>query len=177
MELQPDLKFTTPNGAVDGDVWRQWKRDRRVSSATYNILLHLPGNQYFAKRLTNKGKLKHASEFQEKFPDVFLFLCNFLRLKSNLAPSAGFIQLRAQDRVSLVLSRDWNYDDQPQLVLQLWTYGWLQQIQTETTVRGIQHSSATSKGCKECQCRISLRQVFGCGSTNLKFELASQQTS
>ena len=49
VELQPDLKFTTPDGAVDGDVWRQWKRDHRVSSATYNILLHLPGNQYFAK--------------------------------------------------------------------------------------------------------------------------------
>ena len=49
VELQPDLKFMTPDGVVDGDVWRQWKRDRRVSSATYNILLHLPGNQYFAK--------------------------------------------------------------------------------------------------------------------------------
>ena len=117
VELQPDLKFTTPDGAVDGDVWRQWKRDHRVSSATYNILLHLPGNQYFAKRLTNKGKLKRVSEFQEKFPDVLLFLRNFLRLKSNLAPSAGFIQLRAQDCVSLALSRDWNYNDQPQLGL------------------------------------------------------------
>ena len=63
VELQPDLKFMAPNGAVDGDVWRQWKRDHRVSSTTYNILLHLPGNQYFAKRLTNEGKLKRASEF------------------------------------------------------------------------------------------------------------------
>ena len=49
VELQPDLKFMAPDGAMDGDVWRQWKRDHRVSSATYNILLHLPGNQYFAK--------------------------------------------------------------------------------------------------------------------------------
>ena len=48
---------------------------------------------------------------------MLLFLCNFLRLKSNLAPSAGFIRLRAQDRVSLALSRDWNYDNQPQLGL------------------------------------------------------------
>ena len=63
VELQPDLKFMAPGGAVDSDVWRQWKRDHRVSSATYNILLHLPGNQYFAKQLTNKGKLKRASEF------------------------------------------------------------------------------------------------------------------
>ena len=41
----------------------------------------------------------------------------------------------------------------PSLVLQLWTCGWLQRIQTETTVRGIQHSLATSKGCEECQCQ------------------------
>ena len=117
VELQPDLKFMAPDGAVDGDVWRQWKRDHRVSSATYNILLHLPRNQYFAKRMTNKGKLKCASVFQEKFPDMLLFLRNFLRLKSNLACSASFIRLRTQDRVSLALSRDWNYDDQPQLGL------------------------------------------------------------
>ena len=111
VELQPDLKFFAPDGAVNGDVWRQWKRDYRVSTATYNILLHLPGSQYFAKRLTNEGKLKHTSEFQEKFPDMLLFLRNFLRLKSNLAPSTGHIRLRAQDHVSLALSRDWNYDD------------------------------------------------------------------
>ena len=117
MELQPDLKFMAPDGAVDGDVWRQWKRDHSVSSATYNILLHLPGNQYFAKRLTNGGKLKCTREFQEKFPEMLLFLRNFLRLKSNLAPNAGHIRLRAQDRVSLALSRDWNYDNQPQLSL------------------------------------------------------------
>ena len=117
LKLQPDLKFFAPDGVVDGDVWRQWKRDHRVSSTTYNILLHLPGSQYFAKQLTNEGKLKRASQFQEKFPDMLLFLRNFLRLKSNLAPSAGHIRLRAQDRVSLALSRDWNYDDQPQLGL------------------------------------------------------------
>ena len=63
VELQLDLKFMAPDGAVDGDVWRQWKRNHKVSNATYNILLHLPRNQYFAKRLTNEGKLKRASEF------------------------------------------------------------------------------------------------------------------
>ena len=59
------LKFMAHDGAVDNDMWRQWKRNHRVSSAMYNILLHLPGNQYFAKRLTNEGKLKHMSKFQE----------------------------------------------------------------------------------------------------------------
>ena len=72
VELQPDLKFIKPDGSVDGNEWRKWKLDHRVSSATYNMLLYLSGNQYFSKRLTNEGKLKRASEFQEKFPDVHL---------------------------------------------------------------------------------------------------------
>ena len=93
VELQPDLKFIKPDGSVDGDEWRKWKLDHRVSSATYNMLLYLPGNQYFSKRLTNEGKLKRASEFQEKFPDVLSFFRNFLRVKSNLRPCTGHIRL------------------------------------------------------------------------------------
>ena len=41
VELKPNLKFMAPNRLVDGDVWRQWKCDHRVSNATYNLLLHL----------------------------------------------------------------------------------------------------------------------------------------
>ena len=112
VELQPDLKFIKPDGSVDGDEWRKWKLDHRVSSATYNMLLYLPGNQYFSKRLTNKGKLKQASEFQEKFPDVLSFFRNFLRVKANLRPCTGHIRLRVQDSVSLSLLREWSYDEE-----------------------------------------------------------------
>ena len=96
VELQPDLKFIKADGSVDGDEWRKWKLDHRVSSGTYNILLYLLGSQYFSKRLTNEGKLKRASEFQEKFPDVLSFFRNFLRLKSNLRLRTGHIRLRAK---------------------------------------------------------------------------------
>ena len=82
-----------------------------MSSATYNMLLYLLGNQYFSKRLTNEGKLKRASEFQEKFSDVLSFFCNFLRMKSNLRPHTGHIPLQAQDSVSLSLLREWSYDE------------------------------------------------------------------
>ena len=44
VELQPDLKFIKADGSVDGDEWRKWKLDLRVSSGTYNILLYLPGS-------------------------------------------------------------------------------------------------------------------------------------
>ena len=92
--------------------WRKWKLDHRVSSATYNMLLYLPGNQYFSKRLTNEGKLRRASEFQEKFPNVLSFFCNFLRVKSNLRPRTGHIRLRAQDSVSLSLLREWSHNEE-----------------------------------------------------------------
>ena len=112
MELQPDLKFIKPDGSVDGYEWRKWKLDHRVSSATYNMLLYLSGNQYFSKWLTNEGKLKRASKFQEKFPDVLSFFRNFLRVKSNLRPCTGHIRLREQDSVSLSLLREWSYDEE-----------------------------------------------------------------
>ena len=111
VELQPDLKFIRADGSVDGDEWRNWKLDHRVSSGTYNILLYLPGSQYFSKRLTNEGKLKRASEFQKKFSNVLLFFRNFLRLKLNLRPRMGHIRLRGQDSVSLSLLREWNYNE------------------------------------------------------------------
>ena len=44
VELKPDMKFLKVDGSVDGEVWRQWKKDHRVSSGTCNLLLHLPGN-------------------------------------------------------------------------------------------------------------------------------------
>ena len=112
VELQPDLKFIKSDGSVDGDEWRKWKLDHRVSNATYNILLYLLGNQYFSKRLTNEGKLKRASEFQEKFLDALSFFHNFLRVKSNLRPYTGHIRLRAQDSMSLSLLREWSYDEE-----------------------------------------------------------------
>ena len=107
--LQDDLSFFKGDGSVDGDKWRHWKEEHRVSSATYNLFLYLPTNQYFSKKLTNEGKLKCAREFQEKFPDVLPFFRIFLRLKSNLGKITGAIKLHTQDLVSLALSRDTSY--------------------------------------------------------------------
>ena len=106
VELKPDLKFIAPNGTVDGDIWREWKRTHRVSSATYNILLQAPGNQHFGKRLTNEEKLKRTSKFQEKFPNVLSFFGNFLCLMSKLSPNSQYIRLQIQDSISLALWRE-----------------------------------------------------------------------
>ena len=106
MELQPNLKFIKSDGSMDSEEWRKWKADHRVSSGTYNMMLYLPGNQYFSKRLTNEGKLKRAKEFQEKLLDALTIFHNFLRLKSNQRPRSGHIRLRAQEFVSLSLLRE-----------------------------------------------------------------------
>jgi hypothetical protein len=52
-----------------------------VSIVMWNVLLCQILAPYFAKRLTNEGKLKGACEFQEKFLGVLHLLRNFLRLK------------------------------------------------------------------------------------------------
>ena len=44
MELQLDLKFIKSDGSVDGEEWRKWKADHRVSSGTYNMMLYLSEN-------------------------------------------------------------------------------------------------------------------------------------
>ena len=71
----------------------------------------MPGNQYFAKRLSNEGKLKRASEFQEKFPHVLKFFRNFLRLKCNIAQGTRSVLLRSQDSILLALPKKWTYND------------------------------------------------------------------
>ena len=38
VELKPALKFLKPDRLVNDKVWRQWKRDLRVCSGTYNIV-------------------------------------------------------------------------------------------------------------------------------------------
>jgi hypothetical protein len=80
-ELDGSLEFITAEGTVDNEKWRTWKQLHNVSTASWNVLLSQIPATYFAKRLTNEGKLKRAYEFQEKFPEVLHFLRNFLRLK------------------------------------------------------------------------------------------------
>ena len=112
VELQPDLKFIKPDGSVDD---KKWKVDHRVSSGTYNMLLYQPRKQYFSKRLMNKGKMKRASKFHEKFPVVLSFFQNFLQTKANLRPCTRHIRLKAQDFVSLSFLRECSYVEESPL--------------------------------------------------------------
>jgi hypothetical protein len=64
------------------------------------LLCVIPG-AYFAKRLTNEGKLKRA---------LLHFLRNFLRLKNNFSVSGGSAKFRTLKRDSLEFGRDWTYE-------------------------------------------------------------------
>ena len=80
-ELDSSLEFITIEGTMDNEKWKTWKQLHNISTTFWNVLFFQIPAIYFAKCLTNEGKLKCASEFQEKFPKVLYFLRNFLRLK------------------------------------------------------------------------------------------------
>ena len=65
---------------------------------------------YFAKCLTNEGKLKRACEFHEKFPEVLHFLWNFLRMKNNFSVSGSSAKFKTLKRDLLEFRRDWTYE-------------------------------------------------------------------
>jgi hypothetical protein len=72
-------------------------------------LLTLISAPYFAKRLTNEGKLKRASEFQENFPVVLYVLVNFLRLKMNFRIVGGSGKFKMINSETMMLGKDWTY--------------------------------------------------------------------
>ena len=100
------LEFTRADSAVNNEKWKEWKRTYAVLVALWNVLLYVILGAYFAKRLINKGKLKCACEFQEKFPEVLHFLRNFLRMKNNFSVSGGSAKIRTLKRDLLDFGRD-----------------------------------------------------------------------
>ena len=120
VDIKKDLKILlSSDGSIDGEEWKKWKKEHRISSGTYNSLLYLPGREYFAKRLTNEGKRKRARDYVEKFPYVFPFFESFLRLKSDVWERPAKARLRTQDGVSLALGSNWRYKSSKPLGLAL----------------------------------------------------------
>jgi hypothetical protein len=115
--IDHSLEVVTAEGTVDNDKWRAWKRSHNVSPAVWNVLLTIIPASYFAKRLTNEGKLKKASEFQEKFPVVLHVLSNFLRLKKNFKVAGGSGKFRTINSETMMLGRDWTYETGSRLSL------------------------------------------------------------
>ena len=82
------------------------------------MLPHIPAT-YFAKRLTNEGKLKHAYEFQKKFLEVLHFLRNFLRLKIRFRVSRGLAKFRILKSESIEFGVPWAYSSNKRMSLAL----------------------------------------------------------
>ena len=100
------LEFTRANGTVNNKKWKEWKKIHVVSVATWSVLLYVIPAVYFAKRLTNEGKLKWACQFQKKFPKVLHFLRNFLRLKNNFSVLGGSAKFRTLKHGLLEFGKD-----------------------------------------------------------------------
>jgi hypothetical protein len=108
-DIDRTLEVVTAEGTVDNEKWRSWKSSHNVSSVVWNALLTIIPALYFAKRLTNEGKLKRALEFQEKFLVVLHVLVNFLRLKKNFRMAGGSGKFRTLNSETMMLGRDWTY--------------------------------------------------------------------
>ena len=61
--LDNTLEFIRANGIVNNKKWKEWKKTHVVLVAMWSVLLYVIPRVYFAKCLTNKGKLKYACEF------------------------------------------------------------------------------------------------------------------
>jgi hypothetical protein len=118
-ELDGSLEFITAEGTVDNEKWRTWKQLHNVSTASWNVLLSQIPATYFAKRLTNEGKLKRACEFQEKFPEVLHFLRIFLRLKIRFRISGGSAKFQVLNSESIEFGAPWAYSSNKRMSLAL----------------------------------------------------------
>ena len=103
------LEFTRADGVVNNEKWREWKKTHAVSVVMWSVLFYVIPAMYFAKRLTNEGKLKCACEFQDKFLEVLHLFWNFLRLKNNFSISSGSTKFRTLKRDLLEFGRGWTY--------------------------------------------------------------------
>jgi hypothetical protein len=118
-ELDGLLEVITAEGTVDNEKWRTWKQLHNVSTASWNVLLsHIPAT-YFAKCLTNEGKLKRACEFQEKFPEVLHFFQKILRLKIRFRVSRGSAKFRVLNSDSMEFGAPWAYSSNKRMSLAL----------------------------------------------------------
>jgi hypothetical protein len=116
-ELNGLLEFITAEGTVDNEKWRTWKQLQNISTASWNVLLSYIPVTYFAKRLMNEVKLKHACEFQEKFPKVLHILRNFLRLKIRFRVSGGSAKFRVLNSESMEFGAPWAYSSNKRMSL------------------------------------------------------------
>jgi hypothetical protein len=62
-DLDQTSKFIKADGTVDNEKWSNWKEAHNVWTASWNVFLCQILAPYFAKRLTNKAKLKCVCEF------------------------------------------------------------------------------------------------------------------
>jgi hypothetical protein len=108
-ELDYTLEFIKVDGKgrwmVDNDKWRTWKELHDVLTTLWNQI-PVP---YFAKRLTNEGKLKLAYEFQKKFLEVLYLFRNYLRLKKCFRMVGGSAKFMILHGNSMEFGRNWIY--------------------------------------------------------------------
>ena len=73
--LKPSLKFFKQNGEFSHSHWKTFKRNYNITSATIQVLLKVPGEDFFSsvKQTCNKNrKIEELSPYAKQFFKVFL---------------------------------------------------------------------------------------------------------
>lgn len=115
--IKPTLRFCDSDGHVIKKNWQTWKYKHNITNATMNILLELPGKDFFAFRKEMKGRDKFA---RDGFPHADGFFKHFLMVKGKfIYPTGGSINLREFDRISYEFSNNWKLDRNAEIHLAL----------------------------------------------------------
>jgi hypothetical protein len=96
-ELRPHLRFCDDDGNVIKSNWTNWKWKNGVTSASMNILLHIPDKEFFTFRKEKKGWHVRTGQ-NEKFLNVEAFFKKFLKMKAAFKKPEGKVYLREFDR-------------------------------------------------------------------------------
>jgi hypothetical protein len=73
--LKSTLQLLKTNGEFWSDKWKKFKKDYHITSATMQVLLEAPGEEFFSstKQTCNKNKtIEQLSPYAKEFFRIFL---------------------------------------------------------------------------------------------------------
>jgi hypothetical protein len=103
LKIKPSLSFYDKNGEFQKKQWKKFKKDYNVTSATMNVLLETPGDEFYGPAKQTKNRNKSIEELSPYAKEFFKL---FLKQKKNFMPPRGNVFFRSYDGQGAQLG-DW----------------------------------------------------------------------
>ena len=101
--LDASLRLMSSLNKLNHEKWREFKRSRNFTSATMNVLLEQPGNEYWMEAKQSRAKGKSAEEMSMYAAEFFRV---FLQQRNNFVPPKSTAYYRPYD-VMYKTHQDW----------------------------------------------------------------------